>query len=684
MTVKKNNKEFEKNNFENPEDFGPDNIYHAFFEMAKEGCFMSTPEGKILDCNQATIDLYGAKDKKEMMSVNAQDLYVNEEDRDRLYKMLEKEGSVKDFQTILKNKNGKKRVALLNATIKKDQAGKVVSIQGTIKDISERIAASEALKNSENLLKATFQSIPDQLFVVDRDLKVVYSNRNDEAQGDRAQKDNDLYCYTSMMKSKNPCRNCYAKQVFEVGRPVRAEHINALEQTYKEINAYPILDQNGEVNMVIEHIRDISEQKAAQEELIESGQKLLDIINFLPDAFFAVNTSGEVISWNKAMEKITGVKAKDILGKRDYEYAIPFYGERCPILIDLVFQDDTDIRKKYPFLKKSEDRIIGESYTPKAYNGKGCYCWGIASPLYDTKGNLIGAIESIRDISEKVKVDNDLKASEERYRNIFENTAVGIFQSTPEGEYLNINPSFARIFGFETGEEMKKTVKDIGSQIYARAQDRAKIVDLLEDYGSIKDYEAECRRKDGRHVWISISAKTVRDKSGKISYYEGTVSDIGSRKLYEEAIKESEELFRTLFEHTPVSIWELDISACKKYFPDLVKTALKEAIKTRDLDKLCSTIFEAIEVTRVNQKAVTLFKAKDKIQLLQNLDKIFKKETFKVILDAVKNFVGGGLHYEGKLISYDLEGNKKNMEIWITAVPGYEDKVIITMTEARD
>ena len=153
-------------------------------------------------------------------------------------------------------------------------------------------------------------------------------------------------------------------------------------------------------------IRDITNRKRAEEALRESEQRLSDIIDFLPDATFAINQQRRVIAWNHAIEEMTGIKAPDMLGKGDYEYALPFYGIRRPILIDLVFSSDGEIEKKYLFVRKEGDVLLAEADV--LLKGEGRVLWGKARPLYDSKGNIVGAIESIRDITDRKKLEAQL------------------------------------------------------------------------------------------------------------------------------------------------------------------------------------------------------------------------------------------------------------------------------------
>ena len=141
--------------------------------------------------------------------------------------------------------------------------------------------------------------------------------------------------------------------------------------------------------------------------------RLANIINFLPDATFVINKEGRVIAWNRAIEKLTGTRAEQILGKGDYEYALPFYGERRPILIDMTVKSDPAFDEKYENIKRQDDgSLVGESYMPKLKEGE-AYLLGSASALYDSDGNYWGAIESIRDITDRRHAEEELKRSKE-------------------------------------------------------------------------------------------------------------------------------------------------------------------------------------------------------------------------------------------------------------------------------
>lgn len=138
--------------------------------------------------------------------------------------------------------------------------------------------------------------------------------------------------------------------------------------------------------------------------MYESRQYLSDIIQFFPDAILVIDKQGKVSAWNRALEELSGVKAEEMLGKGDYEYALPFYGERRPILIDLVTLPDELIEGNYSLIERRGGTLFAEAYIHHARKGK-LYFQGTAVALHNSSGEIIGAIESFRDLSERKRVE---------------------------------------------------------------------------------------------------------------------------------------------------------------------------------------------------------------------------------------------------------------------------------------
>lgn len=158
--------------------------------------------------------------------------------------------------------------------------------------------------------------------------------------------------------------------------------------------------QFGAEERICGFVRDISERKQAEAALLAERRYLTDIIDSLPDPTFIIDNDRRIVVWNKAIEEMTEVKREDLLGKGDYAYAVPFYGERRPILIDLLNISEKEMEREYSTVRRCDDKIYAETFIPTLNHGNGVYLWGVAAPLYDQSGLRIGAIEVIKDITE--------------------------------------------------------------------------------------------------------------------------------------------------------------------------------------------------------------------------------------------------------------------------------------------
>ena len=209
----------------------------------------------------------------------------------------------------------------------------------------------------------------------------------------------------------------------------------------------PIFNQEGNKINYIAIKDEITERRRAERALRESEQKLTDIISLLPDATLVIDENGKITHWNLAMEEMTGLKAKDMIGKGNYEYALPFYGERRPILIDLALANG-ELRRNYLNVEEKGNIIRAESFVPNLKNGNH-YAMGTASCLFDSFGKLVGAIEIIRDITEQKETEKKIVDQQQELEKLNELTR--IINSTSNISLI-INEIYSYIresFGFE-------------------------------------------------------------------------------------------------------------------------------------------------------------------------------------------------------------------------------------------
>jgi len=176
-------------------------------------------------------------------------------------------------------------------------------------------------------------------------------------------------------------------------------------------------------------VEDITERKKAEAEVRDSQRLLADTIESLPDATVVIDRKGKVLYWNREMVEMTGFLAADMVGKDDYEYALPFYGIRRPILIDMIVDPRVRFDNQYIYVHKEGKVLTTETKTGKL-KGKERILWGRATPLFNTRGQIVGAIESVRDITDRKEAEDDLKKSHDKLEAIFSGTVSALAVTT--------------------------------------------------------------------------------------------------------------------------------------------------------------------------------------------------------------------------------------------------------------
>lgn len=278
---------------------------------------------------------------------------------------------------------------------------------------------------------------------------------------------------------------------------------------------------------------------------------LINIIDFIPEPTFAIDTTRRVIACNRSIEKILGVKREEILGKDCREYSNLVYGEKRPLFVEIIFDDSQKTERFFKDVTRKDSVLYGKTFIPSINREKGGYVMVMAAPIRDEKGNIIGAVETIRDITEKKETEEALRKSEEKYINIYENAIEGMYQSTPDGRYISANPAMAYMLGYDSPEDMICSIVDIERQVYAIIEDRKRFKVSMERDGYVRDFETQLYRKDGSIIWVSLNGRAIKGSSGSPLYYEGFVVDITKRKKAETKLKEEIGFNRVLIQNSP-------------------------------------------------------------------------------------------------------------------------------------
>jgi PAS domain S-box-containing protein len=301
------------------------------------------------------------------------------------------------------------------------------------------------------------------------------------------------------------------------------------------------------------------ERRQIESALKKSREDLNDIINFLPDATCVVDTGGTVIAWNNAMECMTGIPKRDMIGKGDYAYAVPFFGKPQPVLVDYLLHDMPELDLQYPGYKKAGGKISAERFYPLMNAGKGAHLWVSASLLYDAGGNVTGGIETVRDMTEVHKIKHDLSISREMNREFANMIPVGIYEMDLSGTLTFANQVAFSWFGI-TQEDFDKKIC-ILDYIVPEDRDRA-FSDIKRMMGAEKGIGQEYLliRKDGGTFPGLIYGGMVMDPdSGTVIGLRGIIIDQTRRKEEAQALLESQERLKLALQAGDIAIWDIDM-----------------------------------------------------------------------------------------------------------------------------
>ncbi|MDI6719216.1 MAG: PAS domain S-box protein [Methanomicrobiales archaeon] len=267
-----------------------------------------------------------------------------------------------------------------------------------------RMIAEDALHDSEQRFRDVADLSPYPIAIIDRNGEYCYINRKFTETFGYTRRDipDGRAWFARAFPDPEYRRQAVETWKSDLARAsvgevrMREFDVRCKNGTVKPIVFRPVTLSDGNQYVTYE---DMTEKRRAEEALLDANCRLQDIIEFLPDATFVIDSDRRVIAWNRAMEDLTGVARGEMLGKSDFAYALPFYGRSRPLLIDLVGGSDPAAESLYRVFRREGESVMAEGYLTLSRDGRRRLLQGRASPLYDRHGNRVGAIQSIRDIT---------------------------------------------------------------------------------------------------------------------------------------------------------------------------------------------------------------------------------------------------------------------------------------------
>lgn len=389
--------------------------FRNILQNMDSGYFEVDLKGNLIFFNQALGDFLGYSEE-ELTGMNFR-TFMDPAEAKKVFGIFSQvyltQEPMKNFYWQFTRKDGTKTHSVASAYLFRDACGEVAGFRGTARDVTELKQMEEALRGQEETFRALTENSLDLIARFDRHYRMLYVNPiigrvTGSVPQDWIGKSIDEFAYPAPLVDQ---WKSSIGRTFETGSVQRAEYLLP-GNVWTDCLFVPEFNIDGEVKAVMVSARNITRHKRALETLKESESRLADIIDFLPDPTFVIDTAGTVITWNRAMEEMMGVKAADIVGKGDYAYALPFYGEKRPILADLVLRAEKEVEEKYLGVSRQGERLFGISHIPDL-KGREAFLWGTAAPLRNSEGRIVGVIESIRDITQGKQVEKELHLAKE-------------------------------------------------------------------------------------------------------------------------------------------------------------------------------------------------------------------------------------------------------------------------------
>jgi PAS domain S-box-containing protein len=491
------------------------------------------PDGCYVDVNAAFLQVFGYR-REDVIGFTRSELNIWEkpEDLARATQILHEQRSFRNMEASIRTKSGELRTGRISADIVEISGAEYILL--VFEDITERRLAEEALKQSEEKYRSLVENINEVIYTVNDEGYFTYiSPVVERFVGYKAEemigKPFMSYVYPEDLPGLlESFRRALSGQVEPAEfRALRKDGTFIYARSFRRVIA-----ENGQVSLT-GTLSNITERKRAEEELRSAHQQLAQIIEFLPDATFVIDGDHRVIAWNRAIEEMTGVGKESILGRGDYAYAVPFYGEPRPTLIDLVLDEESSTTLEYEYMEKTNTKIYGEAYAPCAYQGRGAWIWVTASPLVDDEGKIIGAIESIRDTTEHKRTEDELKKHRDHLEELVAERTTDLLAVNQELEAFthsvshDLRAPLRRIQDFSqillddyTGRFLDKQGSEHLERLKASSQHMSCLIDDLLDLSRVTSAALNRQQTDLSAMAQAIAADLIKEQPARQARFD--------------------------------------------------------------------------------------------------------------------------------------------------------------------
>jgi PAS domain S-box-containing protein len=493
----------------------------------------------IIEFNRAAEETFGYK-KEEVLGKHINILYADVAVGTTVNQTVDVNGRG-IYEVWDKRKNGEIFPCLISSAILQNARGEKIGYMGTSRDITEIKRAEEQLKAAQDYSQSIIDSSLDMIIASDENRIITeFNHAAEETFGYTAkevigQHVNILYADTEEGTTVHTITVEHGRCVREiVNRRKNGERFSCL------LSSSVLKNSKGETIGVMGISRDITERKKVEQSLRESEERYRSLIELSPDPTI-VHIQGTVVFANSATLRAFGAKAlEEVVGRSIVDFVHPDYKIMVLDRVQRMHQKGL----KMPVLEEKFLRFDGTIFEAE-----------VAAMPFTWNGQ--SAIQVVmRDITERRKADQSMRISEAKYRSLIDNVLDGVYQTTPDGDILTVNPAFIHILGYESDADV--LLLNVEKDLYADHAERDRFLETLHQHGNVKNAQLKMRRKDGTIITVLENARVVRNRTGEVLYYEGTMMDITEQKQAQEALRLSEERYRAFVQQSTEAIWCFD------------------------------------------------------------------------------------------------------------------------------
>ena len=494
------------------------------------------PDGKVTDVNKAT-EIVTGYSRNEIIGSDFSDYFTEPEKAKKGYKKVFKDGFVKDYPLEIQNLNGHNIPVLYNASVYKDEFGKVVGVFAAARDISQIMETEKNIQMLANVVESTddaiiTKSLDGIIQSWNKGAEQIYGYAAKEVIGKNISILTPKHLKSEILKLIEKIKKCEKIHHYET---LRLKKDGTLINV--SITLSPVVDTKGKLIAISTIARDISENKKIEKKLNLASLYNRSLIEASLDPLVTIGSDGKINDVNSATETVTGYSRDKLIGSVFSDYFTKPVKAKEGYL--QVFKEG--FVRDYPLEIQHKDGHV----TPVLYN---------ASVYLDESRNVVGVFAAARDITEHKKAEDALRESEEKYRDIFEESFDGLFITSPDGKILDMNKKGIEMFGYSTKEEILSL--NLVEDVYADPKDRNKVLAMVNGQGSA-EYEVVVKKKNEDRMITRCSLTAVKDK-GVITSYRGVIRDITKSKKAENDIIHAKEEWENTFDAVPDLIAILD------------------------------------------------------------------------------------------------------------------------------